>query len=144
MPVADRAERKVSTPLGQGDHTSRGSTAVSFASPAMAATSLSRSCPIRIISVHLLDPADVIGLDYPSETFRVLKNIAKIRATRVELLWTLTDLHDLLWQCLCNDTPSEAREFFRTWCQEASATRQHTAWELLKNDLLSSNQSPAP
>jgi len=32
----------------------RGSTAVSFASPAMAATPLSRSCPIRIFSVHLL------------------------------------------------------------------------------------------
>ena len=30
---------------------------VSFASPAMAATPLSRSCPIRIISVHLLDAA---------------------------------------------------------------------------------------
>ena len=40
----------------------------------MAATPLSRSCPIRIISVHLLDPADVMGPDYPSETFRVLKN----------------------------------------------------------------------
>ncbi|HHG2225187.1 hypothetical protein [Synechococcus sp. WH 5701] len=35
----------------------RGSAAVSFASPAMAATPLSRSCPIRIISVHLLDAA---------------------------------------------------------------------------------------
>ena len=35
----------------------RGSTAVSFASPAMAATPFSRSCPIRIISVHLLDAA---------------------------------------------------------------------------------------
>jgi hypothetical protein len=32
----------------------RGSTAVSFPSPAMAATPHSRSCPIRIISVHLL------------------------------------------------------------------------------------------
>ena len=32
-------------------------TAVSFASPAMAATPLSRTCPIRIISVHLLDAA---------------------------------------------------------------------------------------
>jgi hypothetical protein len=32
----------------------------------MAATPLSRSCPIRIISVQLLDPADVIGPDYPS------------------------------------------------------------------------------
>jgi hypothetical protein len=30
---------------------------VSFASPAMAATPLSRSCPIRIISVHPLDAA---------------------------------------------------------------------------------------
>jgi hypothetical protein len=35
----------------------RGSTAVSFASPAMAATPLVRACPIRIISVHLLDAA---------------------------------------------------------------------------------------
>jgi len=32
----------------------RGLTVVSFASPAMAATPLSRTCPIRIISVHLL------------------------------------------------------------------------------------------
>ena len=30
---------------------------VSFASPAMAATPLVRACPIRIISVHLLDAA---------------------------------------------------------------------------------------
>ncbi len=35
----------------------RGITAGSFASTAMAATPLSRSCPIRIISVHLLDAA---------------------------------------------------------------------------------------
>jgi hypothetical protein len=35
----------------------RGVSVVSFASPAMAATPLSRSCPIRIISVHLLDAA---------------------------------------------------------------------------------------
>jgi hypothetical protein len=40
----------------------------------MAATPLSRSCPIRIISEHLLDPANMMGPDYPSETFRVLKN----------------------------------------------------------------------
>jgi hypothetical protein len=32
-------------------------TAVSFASTAMAATPLSRTCPIRVISVHLLDAA---------------------------------------------------------------------------------------
>jgi len=35
----------------------RGSTAVLFASPAMAATPLVHACPIRIISVHLLDAA---------------------------------------------------------------------------------------
>jgi hypothetical protein len=35
----------------------RGVSVVSFASPAMAATPLSRSCPIRIISMHLLDAA---------------------------------------------------------------------------------------
>jgi hypothetical protein len=34
-----------------------GLTAVSFASTAMAATPLSRTCPIRIDSVHLLDAA---------------------------------------------------------------------------------------
>jgi hypothetical protein len=34
-----------------------GLTAVSFASTAMAATPLSRTCPIRIVSVHLLDAA---------------------------------------------------------------------------------------
>jgi hypothetical protein len=39
----------------------------------MAATLFSRSCPIRIISVQLLDPADVMGPEFPSETFRVLK-----------------------------------------------------------------------
>jgi hypothetical protein len=35
----------------------RGVSVVSFASPAMAATPLSRSCPIRIVSVHLLGAA---------------------------------------------------------------------------------------
>ena len=35
----------------------RGSTAVSFASSAMATTALSRTCPIRIVSVHLHDAA---------------------------------------------------------------------------------------
>jgi hypothetical protein len=40
----------------------------------MAATPLSRSCPIRIISVQLLDPADVIRPDYPCETHRLLIN----------------------------------------------------------------------
>jgi hypothetical protein len=35
-------------PLGSGDHATR---------PALAATPLSRSCPIRIISVHLPDAA---------------------------------------------------------------------------------------
>jgi hypothetical protein len=56
---------------------------------------------------------------YDRGSFTDLPDIAKIRATRVELLWTLTDLHGLLWQCLCNGTPGEAREYFRTWCQEA-------------------------
>ena len=82
MPFAVRAWQVSETALGTGDHATRpaplahraradasrsatlarrwrrrGSTAVSFASPAMAATPLSRSCPIRIISVHLLDAA---------------------------------------------------------------------------------------
>ena len=56
----------------------------------MAATPLSRSCPIRIISVQLLDPADVIGPDYPSQTTRLLKNneirqFGKYRTQRLAL-----------------------------------------------------------
>ena len=57
---------------------------------------------------------------YTRGNFTDLPDIAKIRATRVELLWSLTDLHGLLWQCLCNGTPGEASEFFRAWCQKAS------------------------
>lgn len=75
---------------------------------------------------------------YTRGSFTDLPDIAKIRATRVELLWTLTDLHGLLWQCLSNGTPSEAREHFRTWCHEASsALRQYNLYELL-----ASSQSP--
>jgi len=69
---------------------------------------------------------------YTRGNFTDLPDIAKIRATRVELLWSLTDLHGLLWQCLCNGTSSEAREHFRTWCHEASSSlRQYNLYELL-------------
>ena len=69
---------------------------------------------------------------YTRGSFTDLPDIAKIRATRVELLWSLTDLHGLLWQCLCNGTSSEAREHFRTWCHEASSSlRQYNLYELL-------------
>jgi hypothetical protein len=53
---------------------------------------------------------------YARGSFTDLPDIAKIRATRVELLWSLTDLHGLLWQCLCNGISGEASEYFRTWC----------------------------
>jgi hypothetical protein len=53
---------------------------------------------------------------YNRGSFADLPDIAKIRATRVELLWSLIDLHALLWQCLCNGPPSTAREAFRSWC----------------------------
>ena len=51
-----RADASHSAPLARRSRR-RGSTAVSFASPVMAATPLVRTCPIRIISVHLLDAA---------------------------------------------------------------------------------------
>ena len=51
-----RADASHSAPLARRRRR-RGSTAVSFASPVMAATPLVRTCPIRIISVHLLDAA---------------------------------------------------------------------------------------
>jgi len=76
---------------------------------------------------------------YARGSFTDLPDIAKIRATRVELLWFLTDLHGLLWQCLCNGIPSEAREHFRSWCYEASSIlRQYNLYESL-----ASSQSPS-
>lgn len=57
---------------------------------------------------------------YQRGSFNDLPDIAKIRATRVELLWSLIDLHALLWQCLCNGPPSAAREAFRSWCLKSS------------------------
>jgi hypothetical protein len=75
---------------------------------------------------------------YTRGNFTDLPDIAKIRATRVELLWSLTDLHGLLWQCLCNGTPSEAREHFRAWSQEVSSMGQFS----LINRLIDSIQSP--
>jgi hypothetical protein len=57
---------------------------------------------------------------YNRGSFADLPDIAKIRATRVELLWSLIDLHALLWQCLCNGPPSETREAFRSWCIRSS------------------------
>lgn len=59
---------------------------------------------------------------YSRGSFADLPDIAKIRATRVELLWSLIDLHALLWQCLCNGPPSATREAFRAWCLTSSPT----------------------
>jgi hypothetical protein len=61
---------------------------------------------------------------YARGSFTDLPDIAKIRATRVELLWSLTDLHGLLWQCLCNGTPSEVRKYFRSLCNKELALHQ--------------------
>lgn len=57
---------------------------------------------------------------YQRGSFTDLPDIAKIRATRVELLWSLIDLHALLWQCLCNGPPSATRDAFRSWCLKTS------------------------
>ncbi len=67
---------------------------------------------------------------YNRGSFADLPDIAKIRATRVELLWSLIDLHALLWQCLCNGPPSTAREAFRSWCLKASDGSASARWEL--------------
>ena len=68
---------------------------------------------------------------YARGSFIDLPDIAKIRATRVELLWSLTDLHGLLWQCLCNGTPGEAHKHFRTWCCEELALHPRSIGVLL-------------
>jgi hypothetical protein len=57
---------------------------------------------------------------YTRNSFADLPDIAKIRATRVELRWSLIDLHALLWQCLCNGSPSQARDDFRSLCLTVS------------------------
>lgn len=68
---------------------------------------------------------------YTRGNFTDLPDIAKIRATRVELLWSLTDLHGLLWQCLCNGTSSEACKHFRIWCYEELALHPRSIEVLL-------------
>ena len=68
--------------------------AVSFASPAMAATPLSHSHPIRIISVHLLDAAGrllrVLFLDHQAARLATSKwphlSSAALRAPRRGLI----------------------------------------------------------
>jgi hypothetical protein len=63
---------------------------------------------------------------YDRGRFADLPDIAKVRSTRVELLWTRTDLHALFWQCLTNGPLSESREQFRSWCFEASSASLFT------------------
>jgi len=57
-----------------------------------------------------------------------LSNIARISANRVELSWSPTDLHALLWHQLCHGPPSPVRDGFRAWCREADAAA--AGWEL--------------
>ena len=80
---------------------------------------------------------------YTRGSFTDLPDIAKIRANRVELLWSLTDLHGLLWQCLCNGTSSEARENFRAWCQKALRFGEYSSINTINDFMQSPDEDDA-
>jgi hypothetical protein len=58
---------------------------------------------------------------YERGSFSGIPDVSKLQSTRVELIWSATDLHGLLWQSLTNGKCIQARDAFRRWCkQEAS------------------------
>lgn len=58
---------------------------------------------------------------YERGSFSGIPDVSKLQSTRVELIWSATDLHGLLWQSLTNGQTSQVTDTFRDWCgQEAS------------------------
>jgi hypothetical protein len=53
---------------------------------------------------------------YDRGNFADIPDVSKLQSTRVDLIWTATDLHGLLWQSITNGDPSHARDKFRAWC----------------------------
>ena len=59
---------------------------------------------------------------YERGSFSGIPDVSKLQSTRVELIWSVTDLHGLLWQSLTNGKSSRVQRAFRGWCCEESAS----------------------
>ena len=70
---------------------------------------------------------------YERGNFAGIPDLSKLQATRVELIWSTTDLHGLLWQRLTNGPASETRRQFRAWCEELAKGQLSIIPEPLEN-----------
>lgn len=59
---------------------------------------------------------------YERGSFSGIPDVSKLQSTRVELIWSVTDLHGLLWQSLTNGKSSQARHAFREWCHKEGSS----------------------
>lgn len=55
---------------------------------------------------------------YERGSFSGIPDVSKLQSTRIELIWSATDLHGLLWQSLTNGSLGQTRDAFRAWCNE--------------------------
>ena len=58
---------------------------------------------------------------YERGSFAGIPDVSKLQANRVELVWSVIDLHGLLWQRLTNGHPGTMRDQCRAWCEELAA-----------------------
>ena len=53
---------------------------------------------------------------YERGSFSGIPDVSKLQSTRIELIWSVIDLHGLLWQSLTNGQSSKTTDAFRDWC----------------------------
>jgi hypothetical protein len=83
---------------------------------------------------------------YERGSFSGIPDVSKLQSTRVELIWSVTDLHGLLWQALTNGQCSKARDGFRAWCVQGISGAQHSLFNLTETQEIDhdSNRWPLP
>jgi hypothetical protein len=83
---------------------------------------------------------------YERGSFSGIADVSKLQSTRVELIWSVTDLHGLLWQSLTNGQSSKTRDSLRAWCGQEGSGAQHNLFDLIKLQEmnLDSNRWPLP
>ena len=69
---------------------------------------------------------------YERGSFSGIPDVSKLQSTRVELIWSVTDLHGLLWQSLTNGKPGQARHAFREWCSEEGASTRPYLFDMIE------------
>lgn len=83
---------------------------------------------------------------YERGSFSGISDVSKLQSTRVELTWSVTDLHGLLWQSLTNGQFSKARESFRAWCRQENSDAQPNLFDRTETQEvdIDSNRWPLP